>query len=56
MKTRLFTTLLFFLLITSGIMASDPHENRLNELIEHFDKQGRNIRPLLPEPQYSLPE
>lgn len=54
MNSRLFPTLLMLFLITPLVMASNPEKDRLNELIEHFDKQGRDIRPLLNDSRFEL--
>lgn len=54
MNSRLFPTLLMLFLITPLVMASNPEKDRLNQLIEHFDKQGRDIRPLLNDSRFEL--
>lgn len=41
------------LILTSSFAgASGPEEDRLNDLISHFDKKGRDIRPLLEDPRF----
>lgn len=56
MKYRVLSSLLVILLLSLPTQASDSAENRVNELIEHFDRKGKDIRPLLNDPRFKLVE
>jgi membrane-bound lytic murein transglycosylase B len=56
MRSRLFTFLLLFAAISPLIQASDPVDDRLQKLIEHFDKKGFDIRPILNDDRFELVE
>ena len=56
MKYRVLSILLLILLLSLPTQASDPAGDRINELIEHFDRKGKDIRPLLNDHRFKLIE